>query len=131
MPNVHYIVRVDDEAVGVRDVRGLPGEDQIIEYRHGNSPVFYPIKMPGLGRVGNVVVDNVAVTGQSSFGRWAAGAGPGGREITIAVMDETGVERVAWTLHAAHPVRPVAMGGGRVEELEIACAGIDVVKGRA
>jgi pyruvate dehydrogenase E2 component (dihydrolipoamide acetyltransferase) len=26
---------------------------QPIEYRHGDSPAFYPIKMPGLGRVGN------------------------------------------------------------------------------
>jgi phage tail-like protein len=43
-------------AVSFQEVTGLQSENTPIEYRAGDSPIFYPIKMPGLGKVGNVTM---------------------------------------------------------------------------
>ena len=34
--------------IAFKEVSGLDAEAQIIEYRHGNSPQFSTIKMPGI-----------------------------------------------------------------------------------
>ena len=42
----------------------------MIDYRRGNSPVFYPIKMPGLGKVGNVTMRKGIFTNDQKFWTW-------------------------------------------------------------
>ena len=44
-------------------------------YRHGNSPIFYPIKMPGLGRVGNVTMRKGIFVGDATLAKLAKGSG--------------------------------------------------------
>lgn len=38
---------------------GSATDEWIVDYRHGNSPIFYPIKMPGLGHVGNHMLNPI------------------------------------------------------------------------
>ena len=49
-----------------QEVSGLESEAQVIEYRAGNNPIFAPIKMPGLQKVGNVTMKKgIFVTDQN------------------------------------------------------------------
>src|SRR5258707_6419258 len=53
-----------------QEVSGLDSETHPIEYRHGNSPIFYPIKMPGLGKVGNVTMRKGIFVSDAGFFAW-------------------------------------------------------------
>jgi phage tail-like protein len=56
LPKFYFLVRLGDDEARFQEVAGLDADAKPIEFRHGNSPSFYPIKMPGLGKVGNVVL---------------------------------------------------------------------------
>ena len=57
LPKFYFSVQLgDDKDVTFQEVTGLETETKVIEYRHGNSPIFSPIKMPGLDSVGNVTL---------------------------------------------------------------------------
>lgn len=78
-----------------------------VTYRHGNSPVFYPIKMPGLGRVGNVTMREGTFVNHPRLSEWrqkvrAKGVEP--KNITVTLIDENGLRIITWTLHKAQPI---------------------------
>jgi hypothetical protein len=56
LPKFYFSVRLGDDEARFQEVRGLETETKPIETRHGNSPSFVPIKMPGLFRDGNVTL---------------------------------------------------------------------------
>src|SRR5215203_6985122 len=57
LPKFYFSVQLgDDKDVTFQEVSGLQTETKVIEYRHGNSPLFSTIKMPGLTSVGNVTM---------------------------------------------------------------------------
>src|SRR5712664_2662865 len=57
LPKFYFSVNFGgDENVSFQEVTGLDSETRPIEYRHGNSPTFSSIKMPGLAKVGNVTM---------------------------------------------------------------------------
>ncbi|AXS40667.1 phage tail protein [Breoghania sp. L-A4] len=95
--------------------RAVPGtlvgsSDAPEQYRHGNSPIFYPIKMPGLGRVsdfeltlsGGVFADTGAI--RSWIEAIEQGSAPPG-PVALAMCDDTGTPKMTWTLANARPVR--------------------------
>ncbi len=89
-------------------MEGPDSEAEAAEYRHGNSPVFYPIKMPGLGRVGNVTMRRGLFANDSGFRIWlneikTHTAVP--RTVVINLLDETGTPKRTWTLVNARPVK--------------------------
>ncbi len=80
----------------------------VIEYRHGNSPVFYPIKMPGLGRVGNVILSGMMPLGSPSLAalqQQVAAGRPAGTTIAIDLLDENGNRAATWNLNNAWPTQ--------------------------
>lgn len=82
-------------------------ETSIVEYRHGNSPVFYPIKMPGLGKVGNVTMRKGSFANDAKFWDWFSGIKMNTiarRTVVINLLDESGAPTV-WTLHNAWPIK--------------------------
>ena len=91
-----------------QEVTGLESETQVIEYRHGNSPVFAPIKMPGLGKVGNVVLRKGIFAKDAQFWDWYSkiemnSIAP--RTVVINLLDEAGAPTMVWTLHKAWPTK--------------------------
>src|SRR5437868_12084187 len=71
LPKFYFSVKLgDDSSVNFQEVDGLNSETQVIEYRHGNSPIFYPIKMPGLGKVGNVTMRKGTFVNDNQFWDW-------------------------------------------------------------
>lgn len=109
LPKFYFSVQLgDDTSVSFQEVTGLESETKPIEYRHGNSPVFYPIKMPGLGRVGNVTMRKGIFVNDSRFWNWYNEIKLNTikrRTVVINLLDETGTPKMVWTLNNAWPTK--------------------------
>jgi phage tail-like protein len=98
----------DDSSVSFQEASGLESETKPIEYRHGNSPVFYPIKMPGLGRVGNVTMRKGIFVNDQRFWDWYNEIKMNTiarRTVVVNLLDETGSPKMVWTLNNAFPTK--------------------------
>ena len=109
LPKFYFTVQLgDDASVSFQEVDGLESETQPIEYRHGNSPIFYPIKMPGLGRVGNVTMRKGIFVNDSKFWTWYNEIKMNTiarRTVVINLLDENGSPKMTWTLNNAWPTK--------------------------
>jgi phage tail-like protein len=136
LPKFYFSVEFGDgNAVSFQEVSGLDTETNPIEYRHGNSPVFYPIKMPGLGKVGNVTMRKGIFVGDAKFWDWYNEIKMNTikrRTVVINLLDESGTPKMVWTLNNAWPTKitgtDLKAEGNEVaiETLEIAHEGIAV-----
>ena len=109
LPKFYFSVQLgDDTSVNFQEVDGLESETQSIEYRHGNSPIFYPIKMPGLGRVGNVTLRKGIFVNDQRFWDWYNEIKMNTiarRTVFINLLDENGDPKMVWTLNNAWPCK--------------------------
>jgi phage tail-like protein len=89
-------------------VTGLSSETTPIEYRHGDNPSFYPIKMPGLGKVGNVTMRKGTFAKDTKLFDWFNSIKLNTIKrctIVINLLDEAGKPAVTWTLKNAFPIK--------------------------
>jgi phage tail-like protein len=109
LPKFYFSVQLgDDNSVSFQEVNGLESETKIIEYRHGDNKSFYPIKMPGIGRVGNVTMRKGIFTGDAKFWTWYNEIKYNTikrRTVVIKLLDETGAPKMTWTLNNAWPTK--------------------------
>jgi phage tail-like protein len=109
LPKFYFSVTLgDDDTVSFQEVDGLDSETQVIEYRHGDSPVFYPIKMPGLGRVGNVTMRKGIFVNDNRFWDWYNEIRMNTiarRTVVISLLDEQANPKMTWTLNNAWPTK--------------------------
>lgn len=109
LPKFYFSVQFGDGIdVKFQEVAGLESETQVIEYRHGTSPVFAPIKMPGLAKVGNVTMRKGIFAKDTQFWDWYSkikmnSTSP--RTVVIKLLDEAGAPKMVWTLHKAWPTK--------------------------
>jgi phage tail-like protein len=136
LPKFYFSVQFgDDTAVRFQEVTGLETETQPIEFRHGNSPVFAPIKMPSLRKFGNVTLRRGIVATDAKFWAWYNEIKMNTikrRTVVINLLDETGTPKMVWTLYNAWPTKitaPDLKAEGNdvaIESLELAHEGIEV-----
>ena len=91
-----------------QEVSGLESEGQVIEYRAGNSPIFAPIKMPGLQNVGNVTMKKGIFVTDDALWTWFSSIAMNTiarSTIVVNLLDETGEPRMSWTLNNAFPTK--------------------------
>lgn len=109
LPKFYFTVTLgEDDSVNFQEVDGLESETQVIEYRHGNSPIFYPIKMPGLGRVGNVTLRKGIFVNDERFWDWYNEIKMNTierRTVVVSLLDEEGNPKMTWTLNNAWPTK--------------------------
>lgn len=109
LPKFYFSVQLgDDKSINFQEVNGLESETKPIEYRHGNSPVFYPIKLPGLGRVGNVTMRKGIFVNDQRFWAWYNEIKMNTikrRTVVINLLDESGAPKMVWTLNNAWPTK--------------------------
>ena len=109
LPKFYFSVQLgDDTSINFQEVNGLESETKPIEYRHGNSPIFYPIKMPGLGRVGNVTMRKGIFVNDQRFWDWYNEIKMNTierRTVVINLLDESAAPKMVWTLHNAWPTK--------------------------
>lgn len=109
LPKFYFSVQLgDDDKVTFQEVLGLQTESKPIEYRHGDSPIFAPIKMPGLAGVGNVTLKKGIFVKDAKFFTWYKEVTMNSiqrRTVVINLLDETGAPKMTWTLNNAWPTK--------------------------
>jgi len=108
LPKFYFTVKLGDTSASFQEVDGLDSETQVIEYRHGDSKSFYPIKMPGIGRVGNVTLRKGIFVNDTVFWDWYNQIKLNTIEritVVISLLDQEAAPRRTWTLNNAWPTK--------------------------
>lgn len=118
-----------------QEVNGLDIEAKPIDYRHGNSPVFSKISMPGMVKNSNVKLKKGVFSKDSNFWDWYLKIKNNTIErqnIVIKLLDEGGNPTMTWTLSNAWPIKITSTDlnadGSEVaiENMEIAHEGLTI-----
>jgi phage tail-like protein len=91
-----------------QEVSGLNIEAQPIPYRHGNSPVFSELNMPGIVKNSNVTMKKGVFANDNSFWDWYNKIKMNTIErqnVVIKLLDESGNPTMTWTLSNAWPTK--------------------------
>ncbi len=135
LPKFYFQVKWDDKEMKFQEVTGLGAETQQIEYRHGDSPVFSTIKMPGIKKFGNVTMKKGVFKSDNKFWDWYNQIKMNTIKripVTISLLDEAGKPTMVWTLTNAWPTKitgtDLKAEGNEVavESIEIAHEGLTV-----
>lgn len=129
LPKFYFEVKWGRQVMRFQEVSGLDVEAQPIEYRHGDSPVFSTIKMPGIKKYGNVTMKKGVFKGDQKFWDWfnQIKLNTIKREtITISLLDETGTPTMIWTLANAWPTK-ITGTDLKAEGNEVAVETIEIV----
>jgi phage tail-like protein len=135
IPKFHFQVKWDTEVMSFQEVSGLDIEAQPIEYRHGDSPEFSTIKMPGIKKSGNVTMKKGVFKSDNKFWDWFKKIKMNTikrKPVTISLLDEAGSPTMVWTLANAWPTKitstDLKSDGNEVaiESIEIAHEGITI-----
>ncbi|MBB6250768.1 phage tail protein [Nitrospirillum iridis] len=108
LPKFYFSVQIGSNTVSFQEVTGLDSEARPIEYRHGDSPSFYPIKMPGLGKVGNVTMRKGIFVNDTALWDWFNQIAMNTiqrQTVVVNLLDETAAPKMVWTLNNAWPTK--------------------------
>jgi phage tail-like protein len=110
LPKFMFEVDLSPELKGIpfQEVSGLEIETQIIDYRHGNSPVFSSIKMPGVAKYGNVTLKKGVFVNDNKLFDWYNSIKMNTikrNTVTIKLLDENGKPVMQWQLSNAWPTK--------------------------
>ena len=129
LPKFYFQVKWGDKEMQFQEVSGLDMQSEEIKYRHGNSPVFSVIKMPGMVKVGNVTMKKGVFKSDNSFWDWFNQIKMNTIErktVTISLLDEKGAPTMVWTLANAWPTKITATDL-KSEGNEVAIETIEIV----
>jgi phage tail-like protein len=72
MPTFTFLVTFGNALTGIpfQQVSGMETEPRIIDYRNSNSPVYEPIHMPGIAKIGNVTMKRGLFVKDNAFWNW-------------------------------------------------------------
>lgn len=138
IPKFRFEVRIGNAVVQFQEVSGLDAEAQPIEYRHGDSPQFSVVKMPGVKKYSNVTMKKGFFTSDAGFWDWYNDVKMNTirrQTVTISLLDEAGKPTMVWTLANAWPTKitgtDLKSTGNEVavETLELAHEGLTVAAG--
>lgn len=137
----HFNVTIGELEIPFQEVSGMEVETKIMEYRHGNSPEFYPMKGAGLMSVGNITMkkgviqdgDELLEFFKELFDEKAHYADHTDRlTIQIELLDEEGENVMTWNVTNAIPVKYTGTDFNSndsalaIESMEFACEFIDI-----
>ena len=135
LPKFHFQVKWDSEVMSFQEVSGLDVESQTIEYRHGDSPQFSTINMPGIRKYSNVTMKKGVFKSDNKFWDWFNQIKMNTVKripVTISLLDEAGNATMVWTLANAWPAKitgtDLKADGNEVaiESIEIAHEGLTI-----
>jgi len=138
LPKFYFQVKWDSQVMSFQEVSGLDIQSEEIKYRHGDSPEFAVIKMPGLKKVGNVTMKKGVFKSDNKFWDWFNQIKMNTVKrvpVTISLLDETGAPTMVWTLANAWPTKITgtdlkAEGNeAAIETIEIVHEGLTISNG--
>ncbi len=129
IPKFSFQVKWASEVMSFQEVSGLDVESQPIEYRHGDSPDYAPIKMPGLKKTGNVTMKKGVFKSDNKFWDWFNEIKMNTIErktVTISLLDESSNPTMVWTLNSAWPSK-ITGTDLKSDSNEVAIESIEIV----
>ena len=129
MSAYHFIVEIDGlNTIAFTEVSGLSASVDVVELRDGSSPESFPVKMPGLSKVSNVVLKRGITKGNNDFFNWfqSSREKTDRRNVAIKLLDEEKNTVMVWLLTNAFPSNIQYTGlqalssEAALEELELA-----------
>ncbi len=135
IPKFRFEVKWDSAVMSFQEVSGLDVEAQPIEYRHGDSPAFSVIKMPGIKKYGNITMKKGVFSKDNKFWDWFNQIKMNTIKripVTISLLDEAGSPTMVWSLANAWPTKitgtDLKSDGNEVavETVEVAHEGLTV-----
>ncbi|GJL74686.1 MAG TPA: phage tail protein [Nitrosomonas sp.] len=138
MPKFYFQVKWDSQVMSFQEVSGLDIQSEEIKYRHGDSPEFAVIKMPGMKKVGNITMKKGVFKGDNKFWDWFKEIKMNTIKrlpVTISLLDEGGNATMVWTLTNAWPTKitgtDLKSEGNEVaiETIEIVHEGLTIANG--
>ena len=108
LPKFHYLVQWGGSRLGFTEVTGLTVENEVIEYREGNSPEYSKIKMPGMQKFGNITLKRGTFQSDNEFFKWWNTKSLGKidrRDVTISLLNENHQPVMVWKVKNSWPVK--------------------------
>ncbi len=105
-PKFRFEVKWDAAVMHFQEVSGLDVESQPIEYRHGDSPQFSGILMPGIKKTSDVTLKKGVFKSDNKFWDWFNEIKTNTvkrKSVTISLLDEAGAPFMVWTLANSWP----------------------------
>ena len=130
-PLVTYSFEVDwgGTKIGFTEVSGLDFETEVVEYRHGASPEYSKIKMPGQQKYANISMKRGTFKGDNEFYDWWNTVKLNTierRDITIKLLNEDRDPVITWKVRNAWPSK-VQSTGLKADGSEVAIETMEVV----
>lgn len=135
MSAYHFIVEIDSlNTIAFTEVSGLSASVDVVESRDGSSPDSFPVKIPGLARVSNIVLKRGITKGNNDFYSWfnSSREKTDRRNVAIKLLDEDKNVVMMWLLTNAFPSKIQYTGlqalssEVALEELELAYESLHV-----
>lgn len=104
LPKYHFQVDWAGTNIGFTEVSGLDFETEVMEYRHGASPEYSKIKMPGMRKLSNITLKRGVFQGDNEFYEWWNTIQLNKvqrRDITISMLDENHMPIIVWKVRNA------------------------------
>ena len=110
LPKFRFAVDWGDVQTNIafQEVSGLDVENQVIEYRDGNSPIFSTVKLPGLAKYGNITLKRGIFYKDERFWEWYSQITMNTIKrptVVIKLLDEQVKVTMKWTLANAWPTK--------------------------
>lgn len=109
-PLVTYSFEVEwgGTQIGFTEVSGLDFESDVVEYRHGASPEYTKIKMPGMQKYSNITLKRGTFKGDNEYYEWWNTVKLNTidrRDLTIKLLNEEREPVVVWEVRNAWPMK--------------------------
>lgn len=108
IPKFHFQVDWGGTRIGFTEVTGLTIENEVIEYREGNSPEYNKIKMPGLHKFGNITLKRGIFASDNEYFAWLNTVKLNTierRDVIISLLNENHEPVVVYKVKQAWPVK--------------------------
>jgi phage tail-like protein len=138
LPKFHFKVEWGSgNILSFQEVSGMDVQSEEIKYRAGDSPVFSPVKMPGLKKYSNVTMKKGVYKGDNKFWEWLNEIKMNTiarKNVIISLLDEEHNPTMIWTLKKAWPTKitgtDLKSEGNEVaiETIEIVHEGLEIGK---
>lgn len=134
----HFTVDWAGTNIGFTEVSGLDVETELIEYRHGASPEYSKIKMPGMQKYSNITLKRGSFKNDNEYYQWWNTVKLNTierRDITIKLLNEEHEPVIVWKVKNAFPVKVQSTdlkGDGNetaIESMEVAHEGLTIQNG--
>ena len=125
----HFQVEWGGTKIGFTEVSGLDVETEVVEYRHGASPEYSKVKMPGMQKFSNLTMKRGTFATDNEYFKWWNTVKLNTierRDITISLLNEEHEPVITWKVKNAWPTK-VQSTDLKADGNEVAIESMEVV----